>query len=200
MFDASTPPASPRSVAPGTWAAVAGYIGGPTPHIWSAEEWGRFGTAHSGLKKLPIWVAAPAVHAHAARVGFNVADLPSPAAADMALSADAEAWTALRRLYALGVPKGSPVVWDMETAVASTYLRTVGAVLEWGGYLPWVYGSASTVFDNPPLHGYWVADYAGKGPFMFDHPEVRATQYASGPAVDSSTVKPWQYEFRMRRW
>ena len=48
MFDASTPPSS----APPGYHAVAGYIGGDTPHVWTDAEWKRFGR----LRKLPIWV------------------------------------------------------------------------------------------------------------------------------------------------
>ena len=50
------------------------------------------------------------------------------------------------------------------------------------------------MFSNPPLNGWWVAFYAGIGPFMVDHPDVRATQYANGDLYDSSTVKPWTYD------
>jgi hypothetical protein len=49
MFDARVPPAS----APAGYRAVAGYIGGDTPHVWTDDEWKRFGS----LPKLPIWVA-----------------------------------------------------------------------------------------------------------------------------------------------
>jgi hypothetical protein len=48
MFDARVPPAS----APAGYRAVAGYIGGDTPHVWTDAEWKRFGS----LPKLPIWV------------------------------------------------------------------------------------------------------------------------------------------------
>jgi hypothetical protein len=53
------------------------------------------------------------------------------------------------------------------------------------------------VFKNPPGDGCWVADYAGKGPFMYDHPLVKATQYVSGTHNDSSLVKYWQYYWRL---
>ena len=53
----------------------------------------------------------------------------------------------------------------------------------------------SSVFSIPRLNGYWVADYAGIGPFMYDHRHVRATQYATGPDYDSSTVRDWTYNF-----
>jgi hypothetical protein len=48
MFDARVRPAS----APAGYRAVAGYIGGDTPHVWTDAEWKRFGS----LPKLPIWV------------------------------------------------------------------------------------------------------------------------------------------------
>ncbi len=36
MWDAAFPPASPPK-----WEAVAGYIGGNTPHVWTDQEWAR---------------------------------------------------------------------------------------------------------------------------------------------------------------
>lgn len=172
MFDASTPPAA----APAGYGAVAGYIGGSTPHVWTPAEWARFGP----LKKLPVWVAS--------------------AAAGPSTGAVIEAFAALQQLYRLGVPKSTPVALDMETRADPGYVTSFGRVMSWAGYLTWVYGSASTVFANPPLSGYWVADYAGRGPFMFSHPLIRATQYADGQAFDSSTVKPWEYDFRLKAW
>lgn len=170
MFDASTPP----DHAPAGYQAVAGYIGGATPHVWTHAEWDRF----NALKKLPIWV------------GRIVTGAPAP---------QNEAFEALRRLFELHVPKGSPVVLDLETHVDGPYVRSFGAVLSWAGYRTWVYGSASSLFRNPPLGGYWVADYTGT-PFMYQHKDVRATQYASGQTYDSSTVQTWQFLHRLRRW
>src|SRR6202030_1784840 len=58
MFDAAYPPQRPY---PGC-QAVAGYIGGNTPHVWTRDEWRRFG----GLVQFPIWTgyaeADPAGH------------------------------------------------------------------------------------------------------------------------------------------
>ena len=145
--------------------AVAGYYGGPRAYnVWDVAAWERF----RANKKLPIWVA-----------GYGGA------------KEGADAVTALR---ALGVHKGAWTAVDMETRVDRTYLEAFGAMLHDAGYRVWVYGSASTVFGNPQLDGYWVADYAGIGPFMYDagpNVEIRATQYAAGELVDSSTVKPW---------
>jgi len=136
MFDASVPPAS----APAGYRAVAGYIGGDTPHVWTDAEWKRF----DGLHKLPIWVRS------------NPADVDG----------EVEAFGALRRLYQLRVPREITVAIDLETAVNDSYVRKFHSVMRWAGYFVWVYGSASTVFENPVAEGYWVADYAGKGPFM----------------------------------
>jgi hypothetical protein len=149
--------------------AVAGYYGGPAAyHVWPRRDWAQF----AGRRKLPIWVA-----------GFNGAG---------------EGAQAARALYELGVPAGSYTAVDMEMRVDRTYLEHFGAVLAAASYRVWVYGSASTVFGNPRLDGYWVADYAGTGPFMYNHPHVRATQYASGPLFDRSEVKEWTYQFG--RW
>jgi hypothetical protein len=42
-----------------------------------------------------------------------------------------------------------------------------------------------------------VTDYAGKGPFMYQHKMVKATQYENGTHYDSSLVKHWQYSMRL---
>jgi hypothetical protein len=144
--------------------AVAGYYGGPNAyHVWSPDDWKRF----PANRKLPIWVAG--------------------------LAGEPEGEQAVAALRALGVPTRVFTAVDMETRVDKTYLEAFGAVLGRAGYKVWVYGSASTLFSNPRLNGYWVADYAGIGPFMYDYAHVRATQYASGPEYDSSTVKDWTY-------
>jgi hypothetical protein len=167
MFDASQPPAS----APPGYRAVAGYIGGDTPHVWTEAEWRRFGTLH----KLPIWVRS------------------DPESVD----AEADAFGALERLYELRVPRGITVVMDLETAVDTGYVHKFHSVMRWAGFYAWVYGSASTVFKNPAADGYWVADWAGIGPFMYRHHMVKATQYTNGTQYDSSLVKHWQYDWRL---
>jgi len=144
--------------------AVAGYYGGPDAfHVWARAGWKKF----AGNRKLPIWVAGN----DGAKEGSQ----------------------ALRALHRLGVPSGVYTAVDMETRVDKPYVAAFGQVLRGAGYRVWVYGSASSVFRNPALNGYWVADYAGVGPFMYDHAQVRATQYASGQEFDSSTVKHWPY-------
>ena len=146
--------------------AVGGYYGGPNAfNVWSPGDWKRF----SPNRKLPIWVAGPDGHG--------------------------EGKSAVAALHALGVPRHVYTVVDLENRVDKTYVENFGETLQAAGYKIFVYGSASSVFSNPRLNGYWVADFAGKGPFMYDHPHVRATQYATGPNYDSSTVRNWTYDF-----
>lgn len=141
---------------------VAGYFGGPEAfHVWPLDAWANF--PHN--PKLPIWVGGFGGH----REGVQ----------------------AVSALRAMRVPPGSVIANDMEERIDRTYLDNFCQVVHGAGYKVWVYGSASTVFNNPQHNGYWVADYAGIGPFMYEHDGVRATQYQPGPAVDFSTVKAW---------
>ncbi len=105
-----------------------------------------------------------------------------------------DAFSALRRLYQLAVPVGSRIALDLETRIAPAYVKVFQAVTSHFGYRLWVYGSASTVFSNPPCNGYWVADYAGKGPFMYPHADVLATQWIDGPIYDQSLVSDYKPE------
>jgi hypothetical protein len=152
------------NINPSWTGAVGGYYGGPDAYnVWAPRDWTRF----HGNRKLPIWVGGP--------------DGPG------------EAKQAIEALRELGVPKRVYTVIDMEDRVDDTYVNHFGQALQAAGYKVWVYGQASTVFGNPRLNGYWVADYADKGPFMYDHRHVRATQYAQGQNYDSSTVRDWTY-------
>jgi len=166
---------------PGSWrGAVGGYYGGAALHAWSGDEWARF----RRNRKLPIWVSREAL------------------GPDVEASGRGEGHEAVRALRDLGVPKGCYTALDMELRAGPGYVHQFGHVLREAGYRVFVYGSASTVFENPQLDGYWVAEYAGKGPFMYPAPAgklVRATQYAEPPDTggdwDSSTVKFWTYQF-----
>lgn len=113
--------------------------------------------------KLPIWVA-----------GFDGAG---------------EAESAVVQLNSLGA-KNCYVAVDMEGRVDKTYVDGFYTIMRNSGYRVWVYGSASTVFNNPQCNGYWVADYTGRA-FMYNHSGVRATQWTNGPLYDQSTVRPW---------
>lgn len=150
---------------PLTWqGAVGGYLPARRAfNAWTPADWARF----RNNRKLPIWVNSG--------------------------GGDTDGNNCLTALQMLNVPAGVWVVVDMETRVDDYYIDHFGAILANAGYDVWVYGSASTVFMNPSLRGYWVADYAGIGPFMYMHSLVRATQYAAGPTIDDSTVKDYAY-------
>ena len=142
---------------------IAGYIGGPNAaNVWPPDTWEK---SFKSNPKLPIWVGGFAGHL--------------------------EGVQAVRTLEMLRVPAGCYVANDMETRIDRTYLEHFAQVVHGAGYKVLVYGSASSVFNNPQLNGYWVADYAGIGPFMYDHDGVRATQYAPGPSYDASVIKAW---------
>ena len=148
-----------------SWAgAVGGYYGGPDAfNVWAPGDWTKF----HGNRKLPIWVGG--------------------------MDGPGEAERAIKALRDLGVPTRVYTALDMEGRVDDLYVNNFGQALQAAGYKVWVYGQASTVFGNPRLNGYWVADFAGRGPFMYNHRHVRATQYAKGQDYDSSTVRDWTF-------
>lgn len=127
MYDAAYPPGSPPHL-----DAVAGYIGGDTPHVWTDAEW----NAQPARWRLPIFVRS------------------DPASA----SVGSDAATAVDWLRAHNAPKGSLVALDLETAVDAAYVRAFDAVLVHAGYKVVEYGSASTIFSDPATSGgRWVA-------------------------------------------
>ena len=133
MFDASVPPSSAY---PGA-AAVAGYIGGNTPHVWTPAEWQRF----PDLTQFPIWV------------GYLEAD-PAGHAADAAAAMERLGWTpnaASRRACIL----------DFETEIDAAWVDAFAAGILSAGYVTIVYGSESTIIDNPGRSGRWIALYNG---------------------------------------
>jgi hypothetical protein len=149
---------------------AAGYYGGPGAyHVWPAADWRRF----PGFR-LPIWVAGEG---------------PKNGTKDAANAANV-------LVQVFGVPRGSFTVLDMEMMRDVTYVEAFGAGLQASGYRVWVYGSAGTVFGNPPLNGYWVADYTsdmGLIDQLMQTPHVRAVQYTANlvPGYDVSLVKQW---------
>lgn len=157
MYDAAFPPASPPDV-----DAVAGYIGGNTPHVWTGAEWAR----QKARYRLPIFVRS--------HDGDPVAD------ANFSLN-----WLRNHK-----VPKGSTLALDYETRVDATYLRAFDAVIVRGGYKTMVYGSRSFVLQNPkPSGGYWTATW-NNIPHL--DPGAAATQYGGdttlGKPYDLSVV------------
>lgn len=172
MFDASSPPAT----APKGYNAVAGYIGGDTPHVWSKSEWGRF----KGFKKLPVFVR-------------------SDPGAQSSTGTETDAFSVLASAYDLGIPRGTAIALDFEAATDQAYYDLFSNILYFFGYHTWLYGSASTVF-KVRANNYWVADWTGKA-FMYNHKGVAATQYENGTSYDSSTVTKLDYWFKLsRKW
>jgi len=139
---------------------IFGYFGGPNAY----HVWDEADWDSFPGYKVPIWVA-----------GFNGQE---------------EGTVAVATLKALGVPTGKVIALDMEGRIDKTYVIVFGTVLQAAGYKIMVYGEASTVFGNPPLNGYWVADWTGT-PHMVNHPSVRVTQWADGPGHDNDLVKAW---------
>lgn len=162
------------NIGSGFGGVVAGYIGGPLAyHVWQEADWLPF----KDNPKVPIWVC-----------GFNGTD---------------EGTGCVAALQKLGVKPGCVVVADMETRVDETYLLAFWEVLNRAGYLVIVYGSRSTVFNNPQLNGYWVADFTGVE-HMANTPAgdtmgVRGTQWTSGPDYDTSSWKAWTTQREMWR-
>ncbi|MGH3375106.1 MAG: hypothetical protein ACRDP6_10230 [Actinoallomurus sp.] len=156
MYDAAYPPQNPPP-----WDVAAGYIGGDTPHVWTAAEW----ASQSARWRLPIFVRS------------NPGSRGVSATEDAALTI---AW-----LRSNGVARGRAVALDLETAVNPPYVRAYDTALVAAGYVVLAYGSVSTVYLNPKTSGgYWAAHYTGK-----EHQEPRAvaTQWAN----DRQLGKPW---------
>jgi hypothetical protein len=142
--------------------AVGGYLQSPQAfHPWSEQDF-----FNVPGPKLPIYVA-----------GMNGKN-------------DAE--RVLPQCQSLGIEfhKGIYIAYDMEGRVDKTCVASFGAIMQHYGFKVLVYGSAFSVFDNPQLNGYWVADFVQRR-MMYSHPGVRMTQCIEGELVDQSTVKRW---------
>ena len=143
---------------------AGGYYGGPNAY----HVWPASDWGRFPGYRLPIWVGGSDGGAEGLQAG-----------------------QVLRRL---GVPDGCVAVLDMETREDAAYVEAFGIGVESFGYKTWVYGSASTVFRNPPLNGYWVADYTSDVRVidgLLQHPGVRAVQFAAVGPYDASLVKQW---------
>jgi hypothetical protein len=168
MFDASRPPVKP---VPGC-AAVAGYIGGNTPHVWTPEEWRRF----SALHQLPIWVRDPGQPARGQ-------------AQEAAAKARALGWAPFHG------PKWRALVLDMESELDEPFVATFGRQLQREGFLCWPYMSLSplTAGGDPPGFSVWLPTW-NNAPAVPPFPNVIAAQYRpdvpwNGTAVDLSVVE-----------
>lgn len=136
---------------------TAFYIGGDTPHPWTDAEVAAIGTRY----RVPIFVRS--------YPGDPVAD---------------GNWT-VNWLAAHQVPKGTPVMLDLEMMVNAAYVTGYGAVVRAAGWLVLPYGSRSMVTQNPPLDGYWTANWTNVAHI---DPEAVATQYGSIADYDLSWI------------
>lgn len=162
MYDTAYPPAIPPH-----WYAVAGYIGGDTPHVWTEAEW----HAQHASFRLPIFTADNRVN--------------SPA------SAADDAPEILVKLEELGVPHGVTYAIDGETRIFPAYLEELDELTS--PYLLMDYGSLSYVTSNPVTSGgRWAARWTGRiadAVALIGHMNIRAVQWASGDMERT----PWDW-------
>jgi hypothetical protein len=151
---------------PPTTDAVGFYIGGDTPHIWSDQEI----AAQKARFRLPIYVC----------------DNPGQRNATL------DAQSAVSWLRSRNAPLGCVVALDYETAVNGAYVLAFDKVVTAAGYRTLLYGTKSTVVQNPkPSGGYWFADWTGTAHISSGSV---ATQWASdlmlNTTYDLSDVSP----------
>lgn len=129
MADASVPPASKPHL-----YAVAGYIGGDTPHVWTPQEW----DGQPAQFRLPVFTAANRE--------------------DIACAAGEDAWEIRKALTGLNVAVRFTVAVDIEARVYDTYLRALDAFLSPRPLM--TYGSLSTLLRCPLTSGgRWAAEW-----------------------------------------
>jgi hypothetical protein len=166
VYDASRPPDRPYPNCEG----VAGYIGGNTPHVWTAEEWNR-ASDNGRLAMLPIWV------------GFGEAD-PAGHAHQAAIAAVRLGWAARHS------PRWRAIVLDVENVSEQPWIIAFGDTLRSLGFLCWPYMSASALPSDPAGYTVWLALWDGKADIPANH-DVIGHQFAHdlpwrGTAVDLS--------------
>jgi hypothetical protein len=162
MYDAAYPPENPPH-----WHVAAGYIGGDTPHVWTAEEW----DAQWSPCRLPIFVHT---------------------GPDSSADAESDAQAILASLAKLEVPHGSSVAVDTESGIYQDYLTVLSERLWAERYSLINYGSLASVVQSAKTHGgRWAADWTGVIG-MAPGDDVVATQWISavqlGTAYDASVI------------
>lgn len=133
MFDASSPPAQPY---PGC-QAVAGYIGGSTPHVWTPAEWQRF----RDLRQFPIYV------------GSGRTNGPDDGQ-DAVREVQARGWAPHEK-------NTRAIILDMEAETDPEYVNGFADVVFKAGYCTVVYVSESVMGNTPVREGFWVALWDG---------------------------------------
>lgn len=155
--DAAYPP---RQVPSGV-TGICGYIGGDTPHVWTAADW----ASQKARYRLPVYTRS---------------NPPGP-------GAQADVAEAVAQLGHIGCPKGKLVAWDMETAADAAYIKGVYGDLSAAGWKVIVYGSESSVLGNDNPDGlYWAADWTNV-PHMAGRSQI--TQYVSFASYDLSEAE-----------
>jgi len=140
------------------YGAVAFYIGGMTPHVWTGAQI----RAQTARWRLPIWVYG---HKGGAAGGAS------------------EGQAAHNWARANNMPSTAMICIDMETAVDPAYCNAFAA--NDGAHITCIYGSSSTVFKNPRLSGgYWTANYRAGAAFVL--PGSWATQ-DSDPSINKTS-------------
>lgn len=147
--------------------AVAFYIGGNTPHVWTAQQIHM----QTARYRHPIWV-------------YN----PGRPGADNGL---VDGHKAVAQCKALGVPTEVSISFDMEAHVDEAYLTAVHSVVAPSGYWTSVYGSRDTITKNPAFGGgRWVADWLDTGePHLTGVPGEWACQFVN--AGGKGNAAPW---------
>lgn len=163
MFDAAFPPLRPF---PGC-GAVAGYIGGNTPHVWTANEWNN-ASDDGALPMLPIWV------------GFGEAD-PVDHGQQAAAAAIRLGWEPHHS------PKWRAIVADVEAVSETAWLKAFGQALRTAGFLCWPYMSATALPSDPPGFTVWLALWNGLATVPAIH-DVGGHQYAANIPFESTDV------------
>jgi hypothetical protein len=157
-FDASLQ--IPKS-APNGCEAVLGYIGGSAVHIWTQEEWDRFGS----LRQFPCWVA------------------------DLASSATKQATGATEAAKRLGWHEGRAIVADMESASNKSWWDEWAGELTKLHYQPAWYGSASVAGVYTAKYK-WVAQWDNDPdlPDGWAAKQYAANVHVPGGVVDLSVI------------
>jgi hypothetical protein len=158
MFDAAYPPDS----APSGYAAVAGYIGGNTPHVWVLSEWLRF----SHIRQLPIWT------------GY-AENQPVEHARQAAAAARARGWR----------PDANPrryIALDFETEVDPKWVDAFTQECSTQGYDVITYGSLYYV-QQTTRGDIWAAEW-GQVPHLPSTGRIEAIQYAANVPFGNTQI------------
>lgn len=171
MFDASQPPGS----APPGAECVLGYVGraGETPHVWTPEEWRRFGH----LRQFPCWVP-------------DLSNNPVADAREAVAAVEKLGWARLAQ------PVTRAIILDGEARQFPAWYGEWAAEVTANEYFPVDYGSAAYVGANF-AYSIWAAEWDGI-PDLVPGQTVGGTQYAAniswgGTQIDLSVISASMY-------